>query len=135
MAHHSPKKHRGAGPGMKPVEKAKDFKGAIKRLFFELAFICFFVAVFFACLRFFSTLAFVCRLFDGIYDQGNYCIYYRKDQGCYHNTGKIVSANRHEYQETANKTAYVSANRADVGKLGGANQGAAKSHNECKQQN
>lgn len=32
MAHHSPRKHRGAGPGMKPVEKAKDFKGSILNL-------------------------------------------------------------------------------------------------------
>ena len=32
MAHHSPRKHRGAGPGMKPVEKAKDFKGSMLNL-------------------------------------------------------------------------------------------------------
>ncbi len=32
MANHSPRKHRGAGPGMKPVEKAKDFKGSITKL-------------------------------------------------------------------------------------------------------
>ena len=32
MAHHSPRKHRGAGPGMRPVEKAKDFKGSMLKL-------------------------------------------------------------------------------------------------------